>query len=218
MPNDPRHKFKKQVYDMSRNIFYEQRTGGGGAGFPSGGGGGGGPPAPDPQPKPKPDPDDPPYVPPNVDPYDPYGPFKPAILPFDPYQRRLIARADEARLRIEAEENERLKVRPIVKSNTMDRGKSGVLDDMLPVADDFGPVPKGASGQFPPAKNQFGLKFKINPIDQPPAKITKDLVPASPDTDLQKKVEEFQKMRDKQNKLTSDRLSHMNDRLITRSG
>jgi hypothetical protein len=30
MPNDPRHKFKKQVYDMSRNILHFQGSGGGG--------------------------------------------------------------------------------------------------------------------------------------------------------------------------------------------
>ena len=57
MPNDPRVKFRKKVYDPSRNIYYdyEPRIGGGGGSPFSGGGGGGygpepGPPGPGPGP------------------------------------------------------------------------------------------------------------------------------------------------------------------------
>ena len=65
MPNDPRVKFKKRIYDSSRNFMYEERTGGGGGNYP--GGGGYVPPSPIPYPD-KP----PPFNPlPHVDPCEP---------------------------------------------------------------------------------------------------------------------------------------------------
>ena len=36
MPNDPRIKFKKKVYDPSSNLIYEERTGGGVETYPLG--------------------------------------------------------------------------------------------------------------------------------------------------------------------------------------
>jgi len=98
MPNDPRHKFKKKMYDMSRNIMYfEERTGGGGTGFPSGGGGGGGGGGNIPWT---------PVGPVNpinpVNPVNPYGPSPFPIIPtapFDPYQRKLNLRINELNMK-----------------------------------------------------------------------------------------------------------------------
>ena len=100
MPNDPRVKFKKKVYDPSRNLMYEERTGGGGGSYPSGGGGG--PPGPDPKRKPT----DTIFTPTKkpVDPINPY-PYLPSFpivptAPFDPYERKLNSRIDEAKMRM----------------------------------------------------------------------------------------------------------------------
>ena len=179
MPNDPRIKFKKRMYDPSRNLLYEERVGGGGGTFPSGGGGGGKP-QPDPQPKPKPKPS----------PYGPFSPFSPFPIiptaPFDPYQRGPKARAEAAEARIILEENARVRARTVnMRSLDMDdmRGKPSppptpsVLDTIHYLEDEPEFVYKGTFG---------GKKFSINPVDfltpDPPPRIPrvldpKDIVP-----------------------------------------
>ena len=198
MPNDPRVKFKKRIYDPSRNLF-EERTGGGGGNPP--GGGGYVPPSVIPD-KPY---NPPPHVDPTPTPSDPFLPFIPSITPFDPYHRKIRERADALRDKMIADENARLKVKPIVKPQVIDRPrpKSGVLDDMLDVDEDSGTIPKDVTGPFQPMRNQFGLKFKITPIDQP-SSIPRTINANSTGTQLQDRADDLEKQIKAQNKLTSD--------------
>jgi hypothetical protein len=184
MPNDPRHKFKKQVYDMSRNVMY-YATGGGG--IPSGGGGGGGPPGPDPKPKPTPTI----YVPPvkPINPVDPVYPIRPYPTPFDPRPYRppgIVERTlEDARLRYLAEMDARNRARivPMPKDDILndilvDDATPGVKPGRVNVRDIFGqPTPfteaaAGGRGKAPP-------RVVIKPVDltNPPVqKLPKKLV------------------------------------------
>jgi hypothetical protein len=181
MPNDPRHKFKKQVYDMSRNVMY-YATGGGGIPI-GGGGGGGGPPGPDPKPKPKPDPK------PTPSPDDPVYPIRPFPTPFDPRPYRppgIVERTlEDARLRYLAEMDARNRARivPMPKDDILD---DILVDDPTPdvkpgpinIRNIFGePTPfteaaAGGRGKAPP-------KVVIKPVDltNPPVqKLPKKLI------------------------------------------
>lgn len=154
MPNDPRHKFKKKVYDPSRNLMYEERTGGGGGSGGGGGGGGGGviPWTPV----------NPPIKPVNPVKPDPFNPFRPSIAPFDPYERKLQERLDE-RARISTENAQKYyekSQRKIVgpKYDILDEDINIPVDDIL--------VDDGA-GVF-----ERGRAPVIKPVDllNPPAK------------------------------------------------
>jgi hypothetical protein len=183
MPNDPRHKFKKQVYDMSRNLFYEQRTGGGGGGGSGGGGGGGGgnipwtPVGPSHPVHP---------IKPGVDPVYPIRPFP---TPFDPrpYRPPGIAERtlESARLRYLAEMDARNRARivPMPKDDILD---DILVDDPTPdvkpgpinIRDIFGQptafteAAAGGRGKAPP-------RVVIKPVDltnPPPQKLPKKLI------------------------------------------
>jgi hypothetical protein len=181
MPNDPRHKFKKQVYDMSRNVLY-YATGGGG--IPTGGGGGGGgPPGPDPKPKPKPDPK------PTPSPDDPVYPIRPFPTPFDPRPYRppgIVERTlEDARLRYLAEMDARNRARivPMPKDDILDDilvddPTPGVKPGRVNVRDIFGeatPFTEAAAG----GRGKAPPRVVIKPVDltNPPVqKLPKKLV------------------------------------------
>ena len=187
MPNDPRHKFKKKVYDMSRNLIFQERTGGGGgsgAGGGDGGGGGGGGGIPWTPIVPS----NPVNPPPHVDPSNPDYPIRPFPTPFDPRPNRppgiVETLADRARLRLLAEIDARNRAR-IVPRTQDDILNDILVDDATPdikparpnVNDIFGqstPVDVAAGGKGKPPP-----KFKIKDIDLtnlPPAKIPKKLI------------------------------------------
>jgi hypothetical protein len=182
MPNDPRHKFKKQVYDMSRNVMY-YATGGGG--IPTGGGGGGGgPPGPDPKPKPKPTPTI--YVPP-VTPVDPDYPIRPFPTPLDPRPYRppgIVERTlESARLRYlaEMEARNRAQVVPtndILDDILVDDPTPGVKPVRVNVRDIFGeatPFTEAAAG----GRGKAPPRVVIKPVDltnPPPQKLPKKLI------------------------------------------
>jgi hypothetical protein len=180
MPNDPRHKFKKQVYDMSRNVMY-YATGGGG--IPTGGGGGGGgPPGPDPQPKPKPKPTPTPTV-------NPVYPIKPYPTPFDPRPYRppgIVERTlENARLRYLAdmEARNRARIVPMPKDDILNDilvddptpdVKPGPINirDIFGEATPFTEAAAGGRGKAPP-------RVVIKPVDltnPPPQKLPKRLI------------------------------------------
>lgn len=184
MPNDPRHKFKKQVYDLSRNIMYYS-TGGGGSGAGGGDSGGGVTPRKPPTPTI--------YVPPGPGPIpvpgdNPVYPIRPFPTPFDPRPNRppgiVETLADRARLRLLAEIDARNRAR-IVPISQDDIFNDILVDDATPdikparpnVNDIFGqstPVDLAAGGKGKPPP-----KFKIKEIDLtnlPLAKIPKKLI------------------------------------------
>ena len=185
MPNDPRHKFKKQVYDMSRNVMY-YASGGGGGQF--GGGGSGGPPGPDPKRKPT----DTIFTPtkkpikPSVDPVYPIRPFP---TPFDPRPYRppgIVERSlEDARLRYLAEMDARNRARivPMPKDDILDDilvddPTPGVKPGRVNVRDIFGeatPFTEAAAG----GRGKAPPKVVIKPVDltNPPVqKLPKKLV------------------------------------------
>jgi hypothetical protein len=185
MPNDPRHKFKKQVYDMSRNVMY-YATGGGG--IPTGGGGGGGgPPGPDPKKGPTETIFTPNKKP--VIPVDPVYPIRPFPTPFDPrpYRPPGIAERtlDSARLRYLAEMDARNRARivPMPKDDILD---DILVDDPTPgvkpvsvnVRDIFGeatPFTEAAAG----GRGKAPPRVVIKPVDltNPPVqKLPKKLI------------------------------------------
>lgn len=155
MPNDPRHKFKKQVYDMSHNVLYYATGGGGG---PIGGGGSGGPPGPDPKRKPTDT-----IFTPNKKPVKPVEPPKYPIRPFPtpydprPYRPPGIVERNINRM-LEERQNARARIRPVMRSLNMQdmRGTRSVLDDVNYLIDDADVVDNRPFG---------GRDVVIKPVD-----------------------------------------------------
>jgi hypothetical protein len=182
MPNDPRHKFKKQVYDMSRNVmYYASGRGGGGSGGGGGGGGGGNIPWTPVGPSHPVHP-----IKPGVD---PVYPIKPYPTPFDPRPNRppgIVERTlESARLRYLAEMDARNRARivPMPKDDILDDilvddPTPGVKPGRVNVRDIFGeatPFTEAAAG----GRGKAPPRVVIKPVDltnPPPQKLPKKLI------------------------------------------